>query len=57
LTTYDWIKSFLEITIEGRAIYGNLENKIRSQTVGKPNDLKVFGTIKPKDLNMIATDA
>jgi hypothetical protein len=29
----------------------------RSQTVGKPNDLKDFGTIKPKDLNMIATDA
>ena len=28
LTTYDWIKSFLKITIEGRAIYGNLENKI-----------------------------
>ena len=30
LTTYDWIKSFLEITIEGRAIYGNLENKINT---------------------------
>ena len=28
LTTYVWIKSFLKITIEGRAIYGNLENKI-----------------------------
>ena len=28
LTTYDWIKSFLKITMEGRAIYGNLENKI-----------------------------
>ena len=27
LTTYDWIKSFLKITIERRAIYGNLENK------------------------------
>ena len=25
LTTYDWI-SFLKITIERRAIYGNLEN-------------------------------
>jgi hypothetical protein len=23
LTTYDWIKSFLKITIERRAIYGN----------------------------------
>ena len=30
LTTYDWIKSFLKITIEGRAIYGNLENKINT---------------------------
>ena len=28
LTTNDWIKSFLKITIERRAIYGNLENKI-----------------------------
>ena len=28
LATYYWIKSFLKITIEGRAIYGNLENKI-----------------------------
>ena len=30
LTTYDWIKSFLKITEEGRAIYGNLDtgNKI-----------------------------
>jgi hypothetical protein len=31
LTTYDWIKSFLKITIERRAIYGNLENKINTQ--------------------------
>ena len=30
LTTYDWIKSFLTITIECRAIYGNLENKINT---------------------------
>jgi hypothetical protein len=30
LTTYDWIKSFLKITIERRAIYGNLENKINT---------------------------
>jgi hypothetical protein len=30
LTTYDWIKSFLKITIECRAIYGNLENKINT---------------------------
>jgi hypothetical protein len=30
LTTYDWIKAFLKITIEGRAIYGNLENKINT---------------------------
>ena len=28
--TYDWIKSFLKIMIEGRAIYGNLENKINT---------------------------
>ena len=30
LTTNDWIKSFLKITIERRAIYGNLENKINT---------------------------
>ena len=30
LTTYDWITSFLKITIERRAIYGNLENKINT---------------------------
>jgi hypothetical protein len=30
LTTYDWIKSFLKIMIERRAIYGNLENKINT---------------------------
>ena len=32
LTTYDWIRSFLKITIEeeGTAIYGNLENKINT---------------------------
>jgi hypothetical protein len=30
LTTYDWIKSFLKITIERGAIYGNLENKINT---------------------------
>jgi hypothetical protein len=30
LMTYDWIKSFLKITIERRAIYGNLENKINT---------------------------
>ena len=30
LKTYDWIKSFLKITIEGRAIYGYLENKIKT---------------------------
>jgi hypothetical protein len=29
-TTYNWIKSFLKITIEGKAIYGNLENKINT---------------------------
>ena len=29
-TTYDWIQSFVEITIEGRAIYGNLVNKINT---------------------------
>jgi hypothetical protein len=27
-STYDWIKSFLKITIKGRAIYGNLENTV-----------------------------
>jgi hypothetical protein len=30
LTIYDWIKSFLKITIERRAIYGNLVNKINT---------------------------
>jgi translation elongation factor EF-4 len=30
LTTYDWIQSFLKITIERRAIFGNLENKINT---------------------------
>jgi hypothetical protein len=30
LTTYNWIKSFLKITIEGRDLYGNLENKINT---------------------------
>ena len=30
LTTYDWIQSFLNIVIEDRAIYGNLENKINA---------------------------
>jgi hypothetical protein len=30
LTTYHWIKSFLKITIKGRAIYENLENKIKT---------------------------
>jgi hypothetical protein len=30
LTTYDWIKSFLKITIERRATHGNLENKINT---------------------------
>ena len=30
LTTYDWMKSFLKITIKGRAMYGNLENKINT---------------------------
>ena len=30
LTTYDWIKSFLKITIEWEAIYGNLQNKINT---------------------------
>ena len=32
LTTYDWITSFLKITEEGRAIYGNLDtgNKINT---------------------------
>ena len=30
LTTYDWIKSYLKITMERRAIYGNLENKINT---------------------------
>ena len=29
MTTYDWIKSFLKITEEGRAIYGNLDTVIR----------------------------
>ena len=28
MTTYDWIKSFLKITIEGRAIFGNLAHEI-----------------------------
>ena len=30
MTTYDWIKSFLKITIEGRAKQGKLENKINT---------------------------
>ena len=30
LTTYDWIESFLKITIERRAIYVNLENRINT---------------------------
>jgi hypothetical protein len=30
MTTYDLIKSFLKITIEGRAKYGKLENKINT---------------------------
>ena len=30
MTTYDWIKSFLKITIERRATHGNLENKINT---------------------------
>ena len=44
LTTYDWIKLFLKITIEGRAIYGNLENKINTlywpveNSIPKSND-------------------
>ena len=41
LTTYNWIKSFLKITIERRAIYGNLENKINMQgenSIHKNND-------------------
>ena len=44
MTTYDWIKSFLKITIEGRAIYGNLENKINTRywpvenSISKNND-------------------
>ena len=29
-TTYDWIQSFVKISLEGRAIYGNLENKINT---------------------------
>ena len=45
LTTYDWIKSFLKIAIEGRAIYGNLENKINTlywsveDSIPKNNDM------------------
>ena len=30
LTIYDWIKSFLKITMEGITIYENLENKINA---------------------------
>ena len=30
MTTYDWIKSFLKVTIEGRAKQGKLENKINT---------------------------
>ena len=50
LTTYDWIKSFLKITIEGRAIYGNLENKINilywpvENSIPKNNDRKCAAT-------------
>ena len=33
LTTYDWIKSFLKITEEGRAIYGNLDTKNKINTL------------------------
>ena len=33
LTTYDWIKSFLKITEEGRAIYGNLDNGNKINTL------------------------
>jgi hypothetical protein len=45
LPTYDWIKSFLKITIEDRAIYGNLENKINTlywsveDSIPKTNDM------------------
>jgi hypothetical protein len=35
LTTYDWIKSFLKITIERRAMYGNLENKMNTLYPGE----------------------
>ena len=46
--TYDWIKSFLKITIEDRAIYGNLENKINTlywsveDSIPKTNDMFSF---------------
>jgi len=30
LHLFDWIKSILKITIEWRAIFGNLENKINT---------------------------
>ena len=48
--TYDWIKSFLNIFIEGRAIYGNLENKINTlywpveNSIPKNNDRRCAGT-------------
>ena len=47
MTTYDWIKSFLTIAMEGRVIYGNLKvirftgqwkipfQKITMQTIDK----------------------
>jgi hypothetical protein len=37
----DWIKPFLKITIEGRAIYGNLENTLYwpvENSIPKNND-------------------
>ena len=48
--TYDWIKSFLNIFIEGRAIYGNLENKINTlywpveNSIPTNNDRRCAGT-------------
>ena len=58
MTTYDWIKSFLKITIERRAIFGNLENKIN--TLYLLQNLKVHkasgpDTILPRLLNSLAS--
>ena len=56
LMTYDWIKSFLKITIEGRHIYGNLENKINTlywpeeNSIPTNNDQFDFDAVRNKEI-------